>query len=800
MANKEIVNVITIKTGNSDKTIKELRKNVADLKKILEGTTIGTEQFEQASKDLAAAQRELKSALDSTKQNVEAADGSYNALVATMSQLKKEWRETADEAKRSEIGAQIDSINSQLKELDASIGNHQRNVGNYKNDIVDAFEEISASGENYGEVWGKVQKATEKTRAKFESVQKVASGLANGFAAVQGVTALLGVENENLEKTFVKVQSAMAIAQGVGGLKDLVEGVSQAKVAFQGALTGVKAFTTGLSGMKKALIATGIGALVVALGTLIAYWDDLVGLFRKDNTELKKLEKGVTDLKESMKAEDEDFEFFIKMKEAAGVTREEILKLIEEKKSVEFDEITKKYEEAVDSLQNYKSTFWGDLFGGKAERERAVEVVNELKELRDKAYDDWQKASHNIEIFNEEQRTKDKENAIEAEKEKNDKISQIQERARQATIDTKEEELAEIKRIYDEEYNLLKSKKADTLALSEEYLKKQLDIEKKYYKFSGRNEEEELANLKKFYDKQIELYKEYGVSTTNLTAEYELAKSNITKKYADERDSVLKTIRDSQKTDEELELAELQERFNDYQELFKDHKEALLEIQAWYEAERKKIVEKYSQEESGSTSGSTAENEKKPEDYIDEYGEVFKKIREMAGNTAAYVAIGFTQALSSASQIIGAIQAGIDTQSKEGFEKNKKLQLANTWINVAEGILTAISTAMQLGPILGPIIGGINAATVGAVGIIQTRNINKQTFDNPSPIGDVGGGTGAATPNINLADAMPVQYTRELLTDTETTNMNREQRVYVLESDITDTQDKVAVTESNSSF
>ena len=48
----------------------------------------------------------------------------------------------------------------------------------------------------------------------------------------------------------------------------------------------IKVFNAGLSGMKKALIATGIGALVVALGLVVAYWDDIVKLFQDANKEL----------------------------------------------------------------------------------------------------------------------------------------------------------------------------------------------------------------------------------------------------------------------------------------------------------------------------------------------------------------------------------------------------------------------------------------------------------------------------------------------------------------------------------
>jgi len=52
---------------------------------------------------------------------------------------------------------------------------------------------------------------------------------------------------------------------------------------------GIKLFNAGLSGMKKALIATGVGALVVALGTIIAYWDDIKGFVNGVSSEQSNL-------------------------------------------------------------------------------------------------------------------------------------------------------------------------------------------------------------------------------------------------------------------------------------------------------------------------------------------------------------------------------------------------------------------------------------------------------------------------------------------------------------------------------
>jgi hypothetical protein len=81
--------------------------------------------------------------------------------------------------------------------------------------------------------------------------------------------ALFGSESEDLQKTLVKVQGAMALAQGLEGLGKVEQ---QFKTLAKDTLTSVtKAFST----LKGAIISTGIGALVVALGLVIAYWDEI---------------------------------------------------------------------------------------------------------------------------------------------------------------------------------------------------------------------------------------------------------------------------------------------------------------------------------------------------------------------------------------------------------------------------------------------------------------------------------------------------------------------------------------------
>ena len=116
----------------------------------------------------------------------------------------------------------------------------------------------------------------------FGALTTAASTAAGGIAAVQGAMAIFGGESEEVEKALLRVQGAMALSQGLSQLKDIGKVTGELKTSF-------KALTLGANGFKKALIATGIGALVVAVGLLVTYWEDIMGLVNGVGSEQKKL-------------------------------------------------------------------------------------------------------------------------------------------------------------------------------------------------------------------------------------------------------------------------------------------------------------------------------------------------------------------------------------------------------------------------------------------------------------------------------------------------------------------------------
>ena len=115
--------------------------------------------------------------------------------------------------------------------------------------------------------------------AKFNALSNSLGGVASGFSAFQGALGLVGVETKDLEKQLLKVQSAMAISQSLQQLGEARDSFKQLKAVVIDSFKGIKV----------AIGSTGIGLLLVALGTLYAYWDDIKEAVSGVSEEQKKL-------------------------------------------------------------------------------------------------------------------------------------------------------------------------------------------------------------------------------------------------------------------------------------------------------------------------------------------------------------------------------------------------------------------------------------------------------------------------------------------------------------------------------
>ena len=151
---------------------------------------------------------------------------------------------------------QLAQVNEELKQVDRN---------------SEAFKNLTTQAQALNKEINKTNKEIEGFT--FERQIEAADGAAKIFSGtlntVVGSLGLLGIESEKFGEFEKKAASAIAAGLGV---KDLVEGMGKVGPAFASAGTAVVKFAKTSRG---ALISTGIGALAVAIGVLVANWDEV---------------------------------------------------------------------------------------------------------------------------------------------------------------------------------------------------------------------------------------------------------------------------------------------------------------------------------------------------------------------------------------------------------------------------------------------------------------------------------------------------------------------------------------------
>lgn len=176
-------------------------------------------------------------------------------------------------------------------------------------DGTDAFNKLLISAakleDQIGDTRDRVRILASDT-FKFDAAVQATQGLAAGFEVAQGAAALFGGESEDLQKSLLKVQAAIAVANGVQQVAALVTEQSAVKTAVLTAAQSAYAVVVGTStGAMKvfrlALAATGVGALILGLGLLIENFDKVKRFAYNVVPGLEAFAKGVSFVVDSAK-------------------------------------------------------------------------------------------------------------------------------------------------------------------------------------------------------------------------------------------------------------------------------------------------------------------------------------------------------------------------------------------------------------------------------------------------------------------------------------------------------------------
>lgn len=148
-------------------------------------------------------------------------------------------------------------------------------AGQVKHQLDEINESVKGASSDFGDMVG--------------NVTNVAAGITGAFQAVAGGLQAMGVESEAIDQAIAKMQGLMAVTQGLSAIDDGIK-------SFGKLTTAINTSSKGLGKFKTALIGTGLGALVVVLGSIIANWDEFsksIGISETAMTKFGDVMKGV---------------------------------------------------------------------------------------------------------------------------------------------------------------------------------------------------------------------------------------------------------------------------------------------------------------------------------------------------------------------------------------------------------------------------------------------------------------------------------------------------------------------------
>lgn len=806
-------------------------------------------------------------------------------------------------------------------------------------------EELAASAMDFGQIMG--------------NVTSTIGGVISGFQALTASMSLLGVENKDALETIKKLQSLMALTQGISGVEKgiksfrrLVNVISNSTLvtklfntatkgtataeatatvqtkglqsAMVGEATATNTATTATNAFKKALISTGLGAIVVAIGILVANMDKLVKVFSASAKEaerqadaMRKLKQNIEDVnmsvsyyeKEIKKLSDahrkelKDMDDVIAKMKAEGkaeaviaaqqekfnkrrkeIYQEEIKDINKAQKAIEkyfkkekniqldrqnaYDTIHRYQKQIIDNERIIEKLEEGKKVSGYTkdsveilkqrndrlklnieQLEKWLDLENSELDILDDINDMDNKVSNdriaNRRKLNEELKKWDDQLLVESKQDKDKELAQV---------DVNEQDkLKMLKKYYDEGLISKQTYERKQTEITELYNKKRNEIVAKYVKQDNDKAAENLNHLFNIERRQLAaardvqaLYYENehtklleALSFREITiSEYyrkeldlindNLAKQKqfVEKEYKSEQDLLVKLYNErgqllelpglkeeeKQKIEREMDdlIAQLQQSVAEYnltvQQLENDTVNHMRELNMRAIDEEMNFLRAYSDELAnsmdsiiGTADGLSSQWTRAFETMSNSVINLSQKVREGGALWNDYAQLAIS-AFQSAGAVMSALADEQDAQTQEGFEQQKKYQIAATTMNMMGGIVSAWTSALNPTnswmTIWGQIaMGAAMSAMMLTTGLMQIQKIQQQQFNGS----DASGASSGLSNNLMGTIVAPLQYTQDVK-GASIEDAIKDTRVYVTEGDISSTVKKVSVTESEARF
>jgi hypothetical protein len=586
---------------------------------------------------------------------------------------------------------------------------------------------------------------------------------------------LIGVESEKLQETMLKVQSAMALAQGLEGLEDAGRAFKTLGARAMQYSVVQKVVTAGQWLWNAAMAANPIGAVIAAITALIVVGYSLVKYFQAQAKETEKATASIKEHNKALNKQNQELEksqtrleksnkFQEDYAKASGKSSEELRKLAIKHAEEELALARKNKELAKATYLREK-----DILASMKANDADEEVIKKQEELVKKAGESAKE------------------------------MREIAQKEYTELVDLKKQQRIEIKQ---EQTNEIKDKK-DAAKTSYDAQKQAIDNELKQIKeFNKQAKEQNAARLRtdqeneeyainQKYKEQIALFKKHGKDTSEL----EIAQANelngVRLKYQEEdykqkeeaRQKELDAIKQAndlkkqaeqefqaeiEQIDESNFQARLQKSMSesDYEKELVRQKYFALEEAAKGNAEQEKIIAEAKAKEIEDI------DKKSKEKQIQQENELRQKRLQLTAS--AFTAIG---------DLIGSFATKSDKDARKQFQIQKAFNLAAAVTNTAlavTGALTAGGNPIKLATGAQFVEAGI-AAAVGAANIAKIASSKfgggSQGGGGGAPAGGGGGGQVQApqfqtigTSGVNQLATLQQQPTRAYVVSGEVTS------------------------------
>jgi hypothetical protein len=617
----------------------------------------------------------------------------------------------------------------------------QDNTQNLKKRFAEAKKELQAMAAAYGENSTQAIQAAKKAAelkdiiddsaeaiknlqggGTFKALSTSLGSVASGFGAVQGAVNLLGVESGQVEQALLKVQSAMALAEGLRGLED-------AGRAFGALKSTVVDGFKGMSNASKAFIATGIGLIITAIATAIAYsdelgqfWDELTGKSSNLriaqealNETVQDYNKGAQEAITKVNKVGSSFELAKK----GVISKEEALKTYNDTlgdslgKATSYNEAEKIFRDKTDAyIKATALRAQANALLNKAAEEQANALTAQFEDqtsFTDKLLISL-KSGGNIGKKELKELAKAQAEGVKAEQANANKRAKIFQDEATKLLE-KAENLDKANNIETESDN----KKTETLKNNNDKRKNDLDelskFEQEIHDKRLSQWEQEILAVQRKYDEQIAIAKKYGKDLTVLEEGLQAEIQLINNKYvAEEKEAIDQlTISKQKKASDEISI-DMQKNI------------------AILEANKKRIEEEKA--------------------YDAQQLELKKQVEQAK---LSFV----TDGLNLISEISDLFSAKNEKQARRDFAIKKALGITQATISAIEGTQNAFTTA-SASPITSvfPAYPFIQAGVAGAFGAVKVASIAKQQFGGSSSVSasTVGGGASTSTTGVTTSN------------------------------------------------